>query len=183
MLLFVFYAVAVWYGAVRWRRSWRAFAWVTGGLLGVLAVIQFHVLLDRWTNYEIYLPVLQTLLWSYLMLVGMVGFFVACIPQARGAWCCEGCGYDLTGVPGFADRCPECGAEFSEKIARAAEARAASVIAAPLPAGPARSTRDMADVLSHTSLSRPGSATKQAPRAAKSQDQRRHAQHQAPTQG
>lgn len=183
MLLFVFYAVAVWYGAVRWRRGWRAFAWVTVGLLGVLAVIQFHVLLNRWTNYEIYLPVLQTLLWSYLLLVGAVGFFVACIPQARGPWCCQGCGYDLTGVPGFTDRCPECGAEYDEEVAEAALARAASMVSAPIATGPSRAPRDMADVLSHTSLSHRDSAAHHPPRAARDQDERRHAQHQAPSQG
>lgn len=166
MLLFVFYAVAVWYGAVRWRRSWRAFAWVSGGLLGVLAVIQFHVLLNTWTNYEIYLPVLQFLLWSYLILVGMVGYFVACIPQSRRAWCCAACGYDLTGVQGFTDLCPECGDPFSEAIARAALGRAQAVVSAPVPVVPARGPRDMADLLGHTSLSKERSSTQHAPPAA-----------------
>lgn len=182
MLLFVFYAVAVWYGAVRWRYNWRGFAWVAGGLLGVLAVIQFHVLLNAWTSYEIYLPVLQTLLWSYLMLVGMVGFFIACVPHARRPWCCERCHYDLTGVPGFAHVCPECGAAFDDETARAAEDRAGSIVAAPVAAGPTRQPRDMADLLGHTSLGREGSAAKQTPGAPGEQDDRRHAQHQNPPQ-
>ncbi len=182
MLLFVFYAVAVWYGAVRWRRSWRAFAWVSGGLLGVLAVIQFHVLLDAWTRAEIYMPVLQFLLWSYMGLVGLVGYFVACIPQARRPWCCAGCGYDLTGVPGFTDLCPECGAAFGDDIAHAAQRRASAVVSAPIPTGPARAPRDMAGILGHTSLSQGHSATQHAPAAAHQQDHDRHAEHQRPSQ-
>lgn len=182
MLLFVFYAVLVWYGAIRWRHNWRAFAWVGGGLIGVLLVIQFHTLLDTWTRQDIYLPVLQTLLWSYLLLVGSVGFFVACIPQARGPWCCDKCGYDLTGVHGFADVCPECGVPMTEEVAYAAERRARSMVSAPIPTGPARAPRDMADVLGHTSLSKDHSASKHAPTTADQQDHDRHAQHQPPPQ-
>ncbi len=167
MLLFVFYAVAVWYGAVRWRYNWRGFAWVTGGLLGVLGVIQFHVLLNAWTNYEIYLPVLQTLLWSYLGLVGLVGYFITCIPHARKPWCCHKCHYDLTGVPGFAEVCPECGTSIDEDTAAAAEARSASLVHAPIPTASARKPRDMADLLDHSSLGRQNSAAKESPAAAK----------------
>jgi hypothetical protein len=183
MLLFVLYAVLVWYGAVKWRHNWRGFAWVGGGILGVLMVIKFHTMLNGWTRQEIYLPVLQTLLWSYLLLVGSVGLFVACIPHARGPWCCEKCGYDLTGVPGFADVCPECGVPISEGVARAAERRAASMVSAPIPAGPVRAPRDMAEVLGHTSLSHKRSAPEQSPAATDQQDDHRHAQHQPPSQG
>ena len=152
MLIFMFYAVAVWYGAVRWRRTWLGFIWVTAGVLGVFGVIQFHRLLNTWTSYDIYLPVLQTLLWGYVALVGMVGYFVACIPQARAPWCCVKCGYDLTGVPGFGERCPECGHEFDRDTAYAAERRARSIVSAPIPSAPARPPRNMASVLDHTSL-------------------------------
>lgn len=164
--MFVFYAVAVWYGAVRWRYNWRGFVWVTGGLVGVLGVIQFHVLLNAWTNYEIYLPVLQTLLWSYLGLVGLVGYFIACIPQARKPWCCHKCHYDLTGVPGFAEVCPECGRPIDDETAAAAEARAASIVASPVPVGVPRKPRDMADLLDHSSLGHRESAAKESPAAA-----------------
>ncbi len=183
VLLFVFYAVAVWYGAVRWRYNWRAFAWVTGGLLGVLAVIQFHVLLNAWTNYEIYLPVLQTLLWSYLLLVGMVGFFIACIPHARKAWCCERCHYDLTGVPGFASVCPECGTPIDDTTLRAAEQRAQAIVAAPKPAARSRAPRDMADLLSHSSIGRENSASHEPPDTPHEKDADRYAEHQRPSKG
>lgn len=182
MLIFVFYAVAVWYGAIRWRHNWRGFAWVGGGLLGLLAFIQFHVLLSAWTSYDIYLPVLQTLLWSYLILVGMVGFFIACVPHTPKPWCCEKCGYDLTGVPGFADVCPECGLAIDDETAQAAEQRSASMVPAAVPTGQARAPRDIAGLLGHTSLGREGSAAQDAPEAAGDQDHRRHAQHQQPSQ-
>lgn len=181
----MFYAVAVWYGAVRWRRTWQGFIWVTCGVLGVLGVIQFHKLLNLWTSYDIYLPVLQTLLWGYISLVAMVGYFIACIPQARAPWCCTKCGYDLTGVPGFGECCPECGQEFSTETAYAAERRARSIVRAPVASGPARAPRDMSSVLGNTSLSREasrveGSPADQPPRATTGKDQYRHAQHQSP---
>ena len=179
----MFYAVAVWYGAVRWRRSWLGFVWVTCGVLGVLGVIQVHKLLNAWTSYDIYLPVLQTLLWGYISLVASVGYFIACIPHARAPWCCTKCGYDLTGVPGFGDRCPECGHEFDAETAYAAERRSRSLVRAPVTHGPARAPRDMARVLGHTSLSQEHSTTNKPPRAAGKQDQKRHAQHESPSQG
>lgn len=74
---------------VRWRRRWLGLLWVLGGILGVLIMIHFHVLLEAWTPYTIYLPVLQTLLWSYVLLVGSIGLFVVCIPHGRGLWCCR----------------------------------------------------------------------------------------------
>ena len=183
MMLFMFYAVAVWYGAVRWRRSWLGFSWVSMGVLGVLMVIQFHKLLNAWTSYDIYLPVLQFLLWGYVLLVASVGYFIASIPQARGAWCCRRCGYDLTGVPGFSDVCPECGMEFSSETAYAAERRVRSITPAPRPERASRAPRDMASVLGHTSLSAGSSASHDSPNPADKQDAHGHAQHQAPPQG
>lgn len=188
MMLFMFYAVAVWYGAVRWRRTWLGFAWVSVGVVGVLALIQFHKLLNAWTSYDIYLPVLQFLLWGYVALVGSVGYFCAVIPQSRGPWCCTKCGYDLTGVPGFGDVCPECGSAFSRETAYAAERRARSLVRSPVPEGSTRAPRDMASVLGHTSLGHTSaghgdSPAQHAPKAAHQQDQRRDAQHQAPSKG
>ncbi|GIW73706.1 MAG: hypothetical protein KatS3mg103_0228 [Phycisphaerales bacterium] len=207
----MFYAVAVWYGAVRWRRSWMGFAWVSLGLLGVLGVIQFHRALSVWTPYDIYLPVLQTLLWSYLALLAMVGYFVACIPRARPAWCCIGCGYDLTGVPGLAACCPECGRDIDPGVAEAALARSSVLVAAPasdagdLPATHAGGSigragadspasggtgRSMARLVggshlgaSHRVVPMGSSAAQQPPQPADGQDQHRHAQHQRPPQG
>ena len=170
MMLFMFYAVAVWYGAVRWRRSWLGFIWVSLGCLGVLALIQFHKLLNLWTSYDIYLPVLQTLLWGYISLVASVGYFIASIPKAIQPWCCRKCRYDLTGVPGFSDVCPECGTAFSPETAYAAERRAKSIAEAPRPQRQARKPRDMAEVLGHTSLSHGHSAANQPPQAAQHQD-------------
>lgn len=179
----MFYAVAVWYGAVRWRRRWQGFAWVASGVLGVLAMIRFHFLLEAWTPYTIYLPVLQTLLWSYALLVGAIGLFVVCIPHRHGPWCCQACGYDLSGVPGFTHVCPECGRGFSAATARAAEARLAPLVPNPtLAQGRTSGPRDMAHLLHHTSLHRPRSASHDAPHAAEKQDEQGQAQHEPPSQ-
>lgn len=194
MILFVFYAAAVWYGAVRWRRRWIGFAWVAAGNVGVLLAIHFHILLESWTPYTIYLPVLQTLLWSYLLLVGSIGLFVVCIPHRNmGPWCCQACGYDLTGVPGFASVCPECGKAFSAATARAAEQRSTSIIAPPTaldaiathPPEPSagHEVRDVATLLHQSSLTRRRLAAHHPPEAADQEDEHGHAQHQSPSQG
>ncbi|MCW5757443.1 MAG: hypothetical protein KIT54_09425 [Phycisphaeraceae bacterium] len=187
MVLLVIYAVAVWYGAIRWRRRWLGLLWVLGGILGVLIMIHFHVLLEAWTPYTIYLPVLQTLLWSYVLLVGSIGLFVVCIPHGRGLWCCQACGYDLTGVPGFSCVCPECGKEFAVETARAAEKRAVSILQQPIPSGDeseptSRPVRDIAGMLRGVRFDQSRLAPQQPPHTAHQQDEQRHAQHEEPSQ-
>lgn len=109
MLVFVVYAVLVWYAAAKWRRRWRSFALVTLGLVGLVGVAYLHTWLNIWTDGAVYLPVLRSLLYPYMALVGMVGYYIACLPRARpGEVRCHSCRYDLAGhtLPAI---CPECG--------------------------------------------------------------------------
>ncbi|MEO1007835.1 MAG: hypothetical protein AAFX79_04670 [Planctomycetota bacterium] len=150
MLLFVPYALLVWYGACRWRRRWLGVACVAVGELGILGFMLLHTQMNAWVSYDMYLPVLQFLLWGYLILIGLVGFFVVAIPHRPAAWCCQKCGYDLTGVPGFAEQCPECGVEYDRATAEAAERRAAAVVERPA-AAESRS-RDVREILGRSRL-------------------------------
>lgn len=109
MFLFVVYAVLVWYGALRHRRSWLGFVYVVLGLMGVALVGYFHWQLSRWTNGRICLPVLQSLLYPYGGLVMAVGFFIAWLPARYTGSQCRACGYDLTGLEADVRQCPECG--------------------------------------------------------------------------
>lgn len=110
MIAFVVYAVAVWVFAAKWRRRWGGFAIAGAGLLGVAFVGWLHILLNKWTDGRIYLPVLQSILYPYGVLVGAVAVFIAFLPRKPiGDRRCGACGYDISTLPGAERMCPECG--------------------------------------------------------------------------
>jgi hypothetical protein len=108
VFLFVAYAMLVWYWALRFRRSWLGFACVVLGLVGVGLVGYAHWELNKWTNGRICLPVLQSLLYPYGVLVLIVGVFIASLPARYCGTQCRACGYDLTGLETEHRACPEC---------------------------------------------------------------------------
>lgn len=109
-IFFVGYALAVWIIAARYRRTYAAFIAVAGGLLGLMGLNFLHIKLNDWTSGDIYLPVLQSIMYPYTALVAGVGCYIAVLPQRSGIGCPK-CGYDLHGLtrPGEPCRCPECG--------------------------------------------------------------------------
>ncbi|MEM7622523.1 MAG: hypothetical protein AAF235_04905 [Planctomycetota bacterium] len=109
-VLFVGYALLVWYFAARYRRTIVAHAANAVGLIGLLGVNTLHTKLNDWTQGDIYLPVLQSLMYPYTAFVAGVGLYIACLPR-RSAIGCSFCGYDLHGLakPGAPVICPECG--------------------------------------------------------------------------
>jgi len=110
MFLFVVYALAVWYGAMHWRRRWPGAASVALGILGLLVVLYFHTRLNDWLGGAINLQVVRGILVPYIALVGSVGVFLAVLPRAHPSWGCPGCGYDLRGLDlEDSTTCPECG--------------------------------------------------------------------------
>lgn len=110
---FTGYAVIVWWLAARYRRTWRAFAWVGAGVAFMVAVILGHLELGAATNGKIYLPVLQPILYAYGFTVTGMGLYIACLPRVpEPGRLCHWCGYDMRGLsaPRAARRtCPECG--------------------------------------------------------------------------
>ncbi|HYE03124.1 MAG TPA: hypothetical protein VD963_07800 [Phycisphaerales bacterium] len=108
MLMFVVYAVAVWFAACRGRRRWEGFAAVAVGLGGCVAVGYLHYQLNIWTEGRIFLRVLQVLLVPYAILVTLGGLFLAALPRRSTQLVpCRACQYELAGLCG---PCPECGA-------------------------------------------------------------------------
>jgi hypothetical protein len=100
----------VWYAAAKWRRRWPSFVFVAIGLLVLVGVAYLHYWLSIWTNGRINLPVLRSMLYPYIVLVGLVGVYIACLPRHRpGENVCHACRYDLTGLK-LPTPCPECGA-------------------------------------------------------------------------
>jgi hypothetical protein len=109
LFAFVVYALAVWFLAAKWRRTFRGFAAVGCGLAGLILVAWFHLKLNDWTHGQIYVQVLQVLLYPYAGMVTAVGAYIAVLPRSVPACCCRACGYDLTGLAGEVELCPECG--------------------------------------------------------------------------
>lgn len=113
MFVFVIYAVMVWYLAARWRRRWAGFAAVFGGLMLLLLLAWLHIQIYYWTDGAIGLPVLQILLYPYIMLVFGIGLFTACLPRAALPGQCLFCRYDLSGLESETTICPECGIDLA----------------------------------------------------------------------
>jgi hypothetical protein len=108
--IFVGYAMIVWYLTAKHRRRVFGALAVATGLLGLVALNWLHIMLGRWTEGEIYVPVLQTVTYPYTALVVAVGVFIWAIPNRVGE-ACHACSYDLDGLDpaGGVLVCPECG--------------------------------------------------------------------------
>lgn len=131
MIAFVVYAVLIWYAAARWRRRWEAFAWVGGGIAGLVLVALFHLQLSRWTDGRIYLQVMQWMLYPYTGLVGLIGLFLACLPRHLPEAHCPHCEYDLRGLTLRDLLCPECGSPYRPPVTRGRRAKAHPAPASP----------------------------------------------------
>lgn len=113
--LFVGYALLVWWPACVWRRRPWGFLAVFVGTAVLIGAILLHsyigaVLKQR--GIDIYTPVLQHLLWPYMLLVTGVGLFIASLPRRYAEGRCHACGYDLAGIGPDERCCPECGKEI-----------------------------------------------------------------------
>lgn len=133
MIFPVIYAVVVWWMAMHWRRRWPSFAAVG---LGVLLPMGGYVLLRRWDGAisPMYRHVL-ILFWPYVVLLAMMGFYIAMLPRRAGAHQCARCFYDLRGLSPSGLNCPECGEPFMGK-GSGREPPEPTLI--PIPSGPPR---------------------------------------------
>lgn len=109
MILFVIYAALAWFAAMRWRRTLAAFAAVVAAVGGLVLLAGFHLLLNQWTGGRIFLPGLQMMLYPFTVLVGVIGFYLACLPRSIPDASCRACEYDLRGLASERAVCPECG--------------------------------------------------------------------------
>lgn len=113
MFLFVIYALLVWFFVLKNRRSLRGVFWLAAGIVGLVLVAIFHYRLQAWTTFDIYLPVLQILLYPYTGLVLVVGVFLVSLPRPG----CRVCGYDRTDFDED-ELCPECGTTAAQAASR-----------------------------------------------------------------
>ena len=135
---FTGYAVLVWIAAARYRRRWAGFGWVGAGVVGLVIVALLHIQLNVWTHGQIYLPVLQSILYPYTVVVGVMGLYLACLPRRVPEAHCVICLYDLRGLAHEAQLCPECATPLKTltpaRPARALPAPAPRPAALPAPA-------------------------------------------------
>jgi hypothetical protein len=123
MLLFVFYAVLVWYGAFRGRRRFVGLAVLLVGILFLLLVNRVHLEVARAYNYDEYVAVFRVLLYPYIIFVGSVSLFLVSLPieLPKGELHCKVCRYDLSDLKDevlSGEPCPECGATIQEASSR-----------------------------------------------------------------
>lgn len=123
MLLFVAYAVLVWYGAFSGRRRAGGFAAVGAGMFLLFTVNAIHLHVAQAFGYEHLVPVFRVLLYPYIAMVGLIGVFLVTLPieLPRGELHCRACRYDLSDLVQevrAGSPCPECGATLAEASTR-----------------------------------------------------------------
>ncbi|GAB5495816.1 MAG: hypothetical protein Phyf2KO_08960 [Phycisphaerales bacterium] len=123
MLLFVFYAILVWYGALQGRRRVTGVCALAFGIFALVVFNTVHFRIAQHFGYEQYVPVFRVLMYPYMGMVGLVGLFLVTLPieLPRGEIHCKACRYDLTVLkPEFMEGapCPECGATKEEATTR-----------------------------------------------------------------
>lgn len=105
---FVGYALLVWFGSARHRRTWLGWGCVGLGVGGLVLLSYGHWIFGRLFP-ELMPQGLQILMYPYTVVVGAVGIFITLMPRAVPAGVCAGCEYDLRGLGHPVAACPECG--------------------------------------------------------------------------
>ncbi len=109
MLIFPLFAVLVWYGCFRYRRSLRGLAALVLGLAGITVLAWFDITLARLFGSSFGPSLFMLLLIGEGSIIAMVGVFLLAQPRERAQLPCRACGYELLGLELANPRCPECG--------------------------------------------------------------------------
>lgn len=117
MIILLFYAAFVWYFCFRWRRHWLGFLSVAIGL-GLVALTSYAVdVVKLWFTHAgdggVDTRLFHMLLGVEAAIVGVVGFFFACLPRESPEKPCRRCRYELSGLDESNPTCPECGLPFA----------------------------------------------------------------------
>ncbi len=117
MILFAIYAVVVWWMAMRHRRTLPGFVIAATCAVPVLLAARFVPALSSLGFSAGAAPPtpgrglegVQILLFAEGIVVSGVALFIACLPRPPRGRHCGYCWYDLSGLDGEIDVCPECG--------------------------------------------------------------------------
>ncbi|MCX5690836.1 MAG: hypothetical protein NTV94_13810 [Planctomycetota bacterium] len=117
MILFLFYAVFVWYLCFRFRRQWTGILCFVCAMGSLWLLADLYRLAIRWAKLHSF-SLLDTrndgqlflmLLAVEAVIVAMVGIFFWCLPRHVALVPCRRCRYELSGLDDTNPTCPECG--------------------------------------------------------------------------
>lgn len=101
-------ALLIWWPACVWRRQWRGVGVVLVGAAVLLGIIILHLRIGQLTHGSIFVPVFQSIMIPYAVLVTGMAIFIVALPRNHPDGHCASCGYDIRGLHHHAPRCPEC---------------------------------------------------------------------------
>lgn len=119
MIIFLFYAVFVWYLCFRFRRQWTGVVCFLCSMGALWLLADLYRLAIRWAKLHRF-SLLDTrndgqlflmLLAVEAVIVAAVGIFFWCLPRHMAQVPCRRCGYELAGLDDDNPTCPECGLE------------------------------------------------------------------------
>jgi hypothetical protein len=118
VILFLFYAVLVWFFCFRWRRQWMGLVAVSAGVACVFLMSMMVHSISRWFQRAGLGTGADVRLFDYLLMVeagvvGVVGLFIVFLPRERVETPCRRCGYELAGLEVANPTCPECGLAYA----------------------------------------------------------------------
>lgn len=108
-MVFIAYAVLVFYAVGKHRRRWKGLLYILLGVVGIIGTSVLHWQLSIWTHGYVSLPLLQAMLYPFAALVFFTSLYIFVLPRREQPHLCRRCGYDLTGQEESPATCPECG--------------------------------------------------------------------------
>jgi len=121
LILFLFYAVLVWYFCLRYRRTWKGIAALVSGLLLVGLTARVYEWAMLWTQLRGSVlfesrpdaRIFSMLLGVEAVIILIVGVFFLALPHRAAIKPCRKCDYELAGLELMNPTCPECGLTFA----------------------------------------------------------------------
>lgn len=123
MILFLVYALFVWYLCFKHRRQWL-------GVLCLICALTFVAILGRlyesvidWaraSGNHLFDGRSDGRMFNFLLvlesgIILVVGVFLLCLPRITASLPCRKCGYELSGLDESNPTCPECGLLFAAR--------------------------------------------------------------------
>lgn len=122
MFLFPLYAVLVAFLVAKYRRRWQGFAITLLAMAFVALVGVLHWWMGFLSDGRLQVDNMRIILIGYGLLIGAMGFFIACLGHQQ-PWHCQFCGYNLLGHAEHNPMCPECGRKSALKVFRKGHCR------------------------------------------------------------
>lgn len=109
-------ALLIWWPACVWRRQWRGVGAVVLGAALLMGIIVLHIKIGQLTHGQIFVPVFQSIMIPYAVLVVGMAIFIVALPRNHPDGHCAACGYDIRGLAQHAGQCPECAGAITPAV-------------------------------------------------------------------